>query len=166
MTAAKVQKLRALLERVERRRKEPRLVSVTGGAQVASANTNETLRTLEVVPAQAPLLAPPSSLPPPSSMPPPALPALDATLRSPPPPPPSSMPPPARRTPSSTLPPEVVPASPRAPTEVLPAAQARIAPASPVPFDSAVRVATPPRIDAPKTFGELLEQSLALRPRA
>ena len=172
MSAARVEKLRALLARVERRRAEPPLVSLPAARSVESANTN-----LGASAAEAPVAAPrtpptqpslppaPSSLPPPSSMPPPA---RDAALRSPiPPPPPRSEPPALRpRGPSSTIPPlEPGSSPPRAPTEVLPAAPTRIAPSAPLPFDAAVRVASSPRIDTPKTFGELLELSLSLRPK-
>jgi hypothetical protein len=53
----------------------------------------------------------------------------------------------------------------RSSTEGLPAAPMRIAPSPALPFDAAVRVVSSPRLDTPKTFGELLEQSLALRPK-
>jgi hypothetical protein len=42
---------------------------------------------------------------------------------------------------------------------------ARIEPQPAAAADSVVRVVAPPRVEAPKTFGELLETSLSLRPR-
>ncbi|MET0287099.1 MAG: hypothetical protein ABW352_21625 [Polyangiales bacterium] len=168
MSATQVQKLNALLTRVQQRRQEPRLVSV--GVTAPSANTNlaapalglakPELAALSIEEAIAP--ASPSSLPPaaPSSIPPPAA--------------PSSIPPPAQRKPSSsTVPPsENAPhALGRARTEVLPAAEppptagVRVAASAALPFDSAVKVTSSPRIEAAKSFGDLLELSLALRPK-
>ena len=54
----------------------------------------------------------------------------------------------------------------RSTTDVQPAVPSRIAPSPPLPFDSAVRVTSSPRPEPPKTFGDLLEQSLALRPKS
>lgn len=83
---------------------------------------------------------------------------------------PTSLPPtpepPELKPPNSTVPPVSAEAVARAGTEVLPPVPARIAPSPAVPYDSAVQVVSSPRIDAPKSFGELLEQSLALRPRS
>lgn len=167
MSATQLEKLRALLARVEQRRAEPRLVSLPGGRPLESANTNvgaqSALPEPELAPRAAPtLLEPPLAAP--SSMPPPA-PGADLP-RSTPPAARSEPPPPRPRTSSSIVPPAEAPAAqPRAATEVLPAAPARIPPTPPVPFDSVVRVASSPRLDAPKSFGELLELSLSLRPK-
>jgi hypothetical protein len=165
MSATQVQKLNALLARVQQRRQEPRLVSV--GVSTPSANTNLAAPALGLArpelsaPSIEEAIAPstPSSLPPaaPSSIPPP--PAA-----------PSSIPPPSQRKPSSST----VPPSEnlgRAPTEILPAAEppasagVRVAAAPAQPFDSAVKVTSSPRVEAAKSFGDLLELSLALRPK-
>jgi hypothetical protein len=162
MSTARVHKLNALLTRVQQRRHEPRWVSLGVGAP--SANTNLAPPALELAKPAASIeeaIAPsaPSSIPPaaaPSSIPPPAAPLA----RTPPPPKPST----------STVPPSEHVA--RAPTEVLPvaepspAAPVRVGASPAVPFDSAVRVTSSPRIEAAKSFGELLELSLALRPKA
>jgi hypothetical protein len=174
MSQARVQKLQTLLARVQQRRNEPRLVPVGVSAQ-ASANTNLSSPALELakpIPEQPTLppieevIAPtaPSSIPPPASSipPPPALPPLPAMRTSLPPSKPST----------STVPPASHEHLGRATTEVLPAAEPapatplRVAPSPVLPFDSAVRVTSSPRIDAPRSFGELLEQSLALRPKS
>lgn len=166
MSRANIAKLEALLERVQRRKAEPRLLSVSSVRALESANTN-----LERPPPT--IAARPTPMP--MAMPPVEVAQLEprtSRASSLPPPPPrsgSSTPPRqaevAGRTPSSPTPPSATDAAGRAPTEVLPAAPIRIAPAPPAPFDAAVRVASPPRIDAPKTFGELLELSLSLRPK-
>jgi hypothetical protein len=192
---SRVEKLKALLAKVEQRRAEPRLVAVSGGHSLSSANTNlatpavaKREAPLELAPRPAPvpsLPEPPSFeealAPPPSSIPPPSVHEADTKLRS-------SLPPPhvgAVRAPqvpgpSSTVPPaslrshtDEAPASTpaerpaaRSSTEVLPATPARIAPSPALPFDSAVVVTSSPRLDTPKTFGELLELSLALRPKS
>jgi hypothetical protein len=178
---SKLDKLKVLLARVEQRRTEPRLVAVSNASALASANTNVAaqataqakIATLELAP--KPALAPieeafapsaPSSIPPPppvgerpsrqSSLPP-----VTSAL--------STVQPPSSTVPPSMLPaPQLAPPEPigRASTEVLPATAIPIVPSAPAPFDSAVRVTSPARIDAPKTFGELLEQSLALRPKS
>jgi hypothetical protein len=136
--------------------------------------------------APAPVAAPAAAervvavAPAPSSMPPPPLGGPETKLHS-------SLPPPARTpapadasqtgAPSSTIPPaaNAPPAAlsgaahdaqARSTTEILPAVPTRIAPSPALPFDSAVRVTTQPRIETAKTFGELLEQSLALRPKS
>lgn len=176
MSQSQVSKLNTLLARVQQRRNEPRLVAVGVSAQT-SANTN-----LVGLSAQAPALelakplpqAP--RLPPieeviaptaPSSIPPPASHLATPILRTPPP---------ASKPSTSTVPPGIPPASQehlgRAQTEVLPAAELgpaaplRVAPSPVLPFESAVRVTSSPRIDAAKSFGELLELSLALRPKS
>ena len=192
---SRIEKLKSLLARVEQRRAEPRLVAVSGGHALSSANTNratqsqpslrarETPLELAPKPATTPALAPPAMAPPaqpieeafapstPSSIPPPSIHEAETKLRS-------SLPPPSRASqgPSSTVPPSALPPPPqaasldrpaaRSTTEVLPAAPSRIAPSPPLPFDSAVRVTSSPRLDVAKTFGELLEQSLALRPKS
>jgi hypothetical protein len=202
---SRIDKLKTLLARVEQRRAEPRLVAVSGGHAVSSANTNlatpqPTLRAqtpLELAPrpAATPALVPPAPTPPaptspaptpsvpasfeeafassaPSSIPPPSFhEAQSRQLSSLPPPP--TLPPSG---PSSTVPPSALPTgtqarsadrpAARSTTEVLPAAPSRIGPSPALPFDSAVRVTSSPRLDVPKTFGELLEQSLALRPKS
>jgi hypothetical protein len=163
MSRANIAKLEALLERVQRRRAEPRLLSVSSVRAIESANTN-----LERPPPT--IAARPTPMP--VAMPPVDVAQLEPrTSRA------SSLPPPPPRTGSSTpprqteitgrslTPPGATETTGRAPTEVLPAAPVRIAPAAPAPFDAAVRVASPPRIDTPKTFGELLELSLSLRPK-
>jgi hypothetical protein len=189
---SRIEKLRSLLARVEQRRAEPRLVAVSGGHALSSANTNlatpaqPSLRRdtpLELAPRPTPTLAPsptpssleeafapsaPSSIPPP----PPSLHEPEDWLRSSLPPPPTLPP----QGPSSTVPPAALPPGPqtlpaerpaaRSATEVLPAAPSRIAPSPALPFDSAVRVTSSPRLDVPKTFGELLDLSLALRPKS
>lgn len=161
MSRESIAKLEALLERVQRRRAEPRLVNLAN-VRAESANTNVTVR------------APQARTPVPVAMPPVELataplepPVRRASSLPPPPPRPgSSVPPRAEvgvRPPGG--PPTPADVQARAPTEVLPVTPVRIAPAPPVPFEAAVRVASPPRIDAPKTFGELLALSLSLRPR-
>jgi hypothetical protein len=181
---SRVEKLKALLAKVEQRRAEPRLVAVAGHA--VSANTNvatpaaaKQAAPLELAPRPGPAAVPahiePPSFedvlaPPPSSIPPPSVHEAPTKVRS-------SLPPPntaATRAPqaagpSSTVPPAATPAerpAARSTTEVLPAAPSRIAPSPALPFDSAVLVTSSPRLDTPKTFGELLEQSLALRPKS
>jgi len=189
MSRNRVEKLNSLLQRVQQRRAEPRLVAVSGGNALASANTNleqrETARGLEVAP-----MAPRAPAPAPTLMealsseltldstPPPAAPAASAQPERRPnaaapaapdtqPPAVRSEPPAQLKTPTSTVPPPVSgsEALQRATTEVLPAAPTRIAPAPAVPFDAAVKVVSSPRFEHAKTFGELLEQSLALRPK-
>ncbi|MDB4986827.1 MAG: hypothetical protein JWN04_2005 [Myxococcaceae bacterium] len=186
---SRIEKLKVLLARVEQRRAEPRLVAVSNASALASANSNlapaargrepqlELATPVSRAPegaARAPArptieqaIAPlaPSSIPPPPT----DLNGLDserpaARSSSLPPLPRTPIPPP----PSSTVPPAVAAseAHGRAPTEVLPSAPLRIAPAPAAPFDSAVRATSAPRVEAPKTFGELLEQSLALRPKS
>lgn len=174
MSQTQVQKLEGLLARVQQRRREPRLVAV--GVAAPSANTNVAAPQLELAKAPERPVAPieeaiapssPSSVPPaqsPSSIPPPAA-------------PPSSMPPVSPRTQplvskpaTSTIPPSE--AQLRSPTEVLPAAElsspsaTRVSASPALPFDSAVRVTSAPRIESPKSFGDLLELSLALRPKS
>ena len=192
---SRVEKLKALLAKVEQRRAEPRLVAVSGGAAVSSANTN--LATPAAARREAPLelARPPApakvptqpepptfedSLAPPSSIPPPSVHEAETKLRSSLPPPhvgarvpqaptPSSPGPRADEPRTSTIPPAQRPAdrpAARSTTEVLPATPSRIAPSPALPFDSAVLVTSSPRLDTPKTFGELLEQSLALRPKS
>ena len=183
---SRVEKLKSLLARVEQRRAEPRLVAVSGGHAVSSANTNLVTSSQPSLRPQTPLeLAPrpaatPAQAPPaptaleeafassaPSSIPPPSIYEAETRQRS-------SLPPPTLPPlgPSSTVPPSGLqvaaaerPAA-RSATEVLPAAPSRIGPSPALPFDSAVRVTSSPRLDVPKTFGELLEQSLALRPKS
>lgn len=192
---SRIDKLKTLLARVEQRRAEPRLVAVSGGHAVSSANTNVAAQAARLREAPLEAAARPAAAPTvsreldeesftlPSSMPPPAMPARDVAklgtstnrtheeqLRA------SSLPPPARTplpppAPSSTVPPSAQPAhltdaQARSSTEVLPAVPTRIAPAPALPFDSAVKVTSSPRLDTVKTFGELLEQSLALRPKS
>jgi len=147
---SRIEKLKVLLARVEQRRAEPRLVAVSSAGGQVSANTNvEPTRTrepqLELAKPLPPVAQPPSSIPPPSAA---------ASIST------SSLPPVARtQAPSSTVPPV-------APGEAQPTGPQRIAPQPVVPFDSAVRTTSAARIQAPKTFGELLEQSLALRPKS
>jgi len=180
---SRTDKLNALLARVQQRRAEPRLVAVSGGHALSSANTNlaspaARLREAPVELSPKPALAPAArrelddeTFTLPSSMPPPAMPAREAAAKlgsSLPPPPRTSLPPPA---PSSTVPPSSQPAhltdaQARSHTEVLAPVPTRIAPASALPFDSAVKVTSSPRLETVKTFGELLEQSLALRPKS
>ena len=173
---SKLDKLKVLLARVEQRRTEPRLVAVSNAGGLASANTNVAaqataqakIATLELAP--KPTLTPmeeaiapsaPSSIPPPPPSRQSSLPPVASALST-------------AQPPSSTVPPSMLPAPQFAPpeslgratTEVLPATAIPIVPSAPAPFDSAVRVTSPARIDAPKTFGELLEQSLALRPKS
>jgi len=170
MSQSQVSKLNTLLARVQQRRNEPRLVAVGVSAQT-SANTNlatpglELAKPIPEAPKRPPIeevIAPtaPSSIPPPaSSMPPPAAPMLRTPL-------------PASRPSTSTVPPAGPEHLGRAATEVLPAAELgpaaplRVAPSPALPFESAVRVTSSPRVDAPKSFGELLELSLALRPKS
>ena len=172
---SQIDKLKVLLARVEQRRAEPRLVAVSNAATQPSANTN--VASLASAPAaaaspRAPQLelapkqparsveeaiasAPSSIPPPPAAARPPSLPPLGRTPFPPPP--------------SSTVPPPVQQAAEplaRTPTEVLPPVPLRIAPNPPAQLEPVVRATSPSRIEAPKTFGELLEQSLALRPKA
>jgi len=180
---SRVEKLKALLAKVERRRAEPRLVAVAGHA--VSANTNvaapavaKQVAPLELAPRPAPAPVPayaePPSFedalsPPPSSIPPPSVHEADTKVRSSLPPPNTAARVPQVAGPSSTVPPAATPAerpAARSTTDVLPPAPSRIAPSPVLPFDSAVLVTSSPRLDTPKTFGELLEQSLALRPKS
>ncbi|MEY4514175.1 MAG: hypothetical protein RLZZ450_6297 [Pseudomonadota bacterium] len=179
---SRVEKLKALLAKVERRRAEPRLVAVSGGHSLSSANTNlaapavaKREAPLELARPPAPVQAQPESLsleslaPPPSSIPPPSVHEAETKLRSSLPPPHTALRAPLAAGPSSTVPPAATPIerpAARSTTEVLPAAPTRIAPSPALPFDSAVVVTSSPRLDTPKTFGELLEQSLALRPKS
>jgi hypothetical protein len=185
MSRNRVEKLNSLLQRVQQRRAEPRLVAVSGGNPISSANTNlqqrEAPRALEVAPRPAANLleALGSELTLDSTPPPvPAAAAVATPVERRPAPPapaaPDTQPPAARseppaqlKTPTSTVPPPVTAADAlqRATTEVLPPTPLRVAPSPPVPFDAAVKVVSSPRIEQPKTFGELLEQSLALRPK-
>lgn len=174
---SRVEKLKALLAKVEQRRTEPRLVAVSGGNAISSANTNvgapavaRREPALELAPRPAPVPAQPELpsfedvlAPPPSSIPPPAPSVHEAETKVR-----SSLPPPntAARAPQATGPSSTVPPAARSTTEVLPAAPSRIAPSPALPFDSAVVVTSSPRLDTPKSFGELLEQSLALRPKS
>jgi hypothetical protein len=187
---SRVEKLKALLAKVEQRRAEPRLVAVAGGAALSTANTNVASRReapLELARPPAPVAAAPEplsfedSLAPPSSIPPPSVHEAETKLRSSLPPPNVAARAPQTTGPSSTVPP-AAPARPRsdeAPastpaerpaarssTEVLPATPSRIVPSPALPFESAVAVTSSPRVDSPKSFGELLEQSLALRPKS
>lgn len=175
MSTARIQKLNALLARVREKRGEPRLLRIPGAGAQESANTNITER-------EGPMLVSTSAAPPPALRS--EAPRAPAAVEPPPPRPTSSIqpaalleseapeaktePPLQLKTPSSTVPPAAMPAvepTARASTEVLPAAPVRVAPAPAVPFDSAVKVVSSPRIEAPKTFGELLELSLSLRPK-
>ncbi|MDB4972497.1 MAG: hypothetical protein JWN48_838 [Myxococcaceae bacterium] len=182
---SRIEKLKGLLARVEQRRAEPRLVAVSNAAQ-PSANTNVAAARARESPLE---LAPRPALQPseqaiapnaPSSIPPPpvAAPADRAGLGSERPAARSSSIPPLGRTPlppppSSTVPPSLAtPAFAPAPSEQRPAGElqpaqpVRISPLPVTASDSAVRVTSTPRIEAPKSFGELLEQSLALRPKS
>lgn len=187
---SRVEKLKALLAKVEQRRAEPRLVAVAGHA--VSANTNvaapaaaKQAAPLELAPRPAPAPVPAHSeppsfddvlAPPPSSIPPPSVHEAPTKVRSSLPPPNTAATParaPQASGPSSTVPPAATPAerpaarsTTRSTTDMLPAAPSRIAPSPALPFDSAVLVTSSPRLDTPKTFGELLEQSLALRPKS
>lgn len=180
---SRIEKLKVLLARVEQRRAEPRLIAVSNAGALPSANTNvAAARALELAPTArsrpeeprastpAPLqeaFAPtaPSSIPPPppstrsSSLPP--------MTRTPLPPPPSA----AHSSSNSSVPPASNEPLSRANTEVLPAAQVpaaptRIAPTPVTSTEPAVVATSAARIEAPKTFGELLERSLALRPKS
>jgi hypothetical protein len=168
----RIAKLNQLLARVEQRRQEPRLLSVAGLARdpaARSENTNVAAKApaVRAVPAEAPDsfdeafadLTGPSSMPPPA----PAAPVAAAAVHVP-----------SEERASSSLPPPAPVAAAlgtseppqRSATEVLPAVQARIPPSPALPFDSAVRVTSSPRIDAARSFGELLELSLSLRPKS
>jgi hypothetical protein len=159
MSRERIAKLEALLARVECRRNEPRLVPLVRG-QLASANTNLTERAPPAAPAARIAPSPPTPVPAPLEAAMSQL-AMDSAARraSSLPPPPTDAPPRA----ATPLPPSVEVA--RAPTEVLPAAPVRIAPLPPAPFDAAVKVVSQPRIDAPRSFGDLLTLSLSLRPK-
>lgn len=187
MSDAAIQKLHALLERVQQRRAEPRLVALPGASALSSANTNVAREDVapvgELAPAgtSRPTGAPGTPLEEEvaryatrsdshdpegrrstsSIQPAVALETQPPTTRS--------EPPAQLKTPTSTVPPpggagrSELP--PRASTEVLPPTPARVVPAPALPFDAAVKVVTSPRIELPKTFGELLEASLSLRPK-
>jgi len=166
MSRERIAKLEALLARVERRRSEPRLVAVTRGAQVESANTNLGAPR-QVRP--SPSRPGPTSVPPPTSVAAPLEAAMSqlamdsATRRA------SSLPPVpplgevAQRL-ATPAPPSIEP-SLHTPTEVLPVAHVRISPLPPAPFDAAVKVVSSPRSEAPRSFGDLLTLSLSLRPK-
>lgn len=160
MSQPRIDKLHALLERVRERRAEPRLVAVAGVRPLESANTNleqrepprivESARSLEPARSEPPRLEPPaprrtSSVQPAvllESEPPVAAGELSLEART------------------STVPPASESAA-RAANEP----SQRIAPSAALPFDSAVKQASPARVESAKTFGELLELSLSLRPR-
>jgi hypothetical protein len=175
-SAARVFKLNSLLQRVRERRAEPRMVAIQGASAQTSANTNLAQRAapaLAEAPREAPLAVEDSS----STLREMAAqsapnerraassiqPALHEEAAAP-----RSEPALQQRTSTSTVPPspaQIAESGQRASTEVLPPAPLRIAPAPALPFEAAVKVVSSPRIETPKTFGELLEQSLALRPK-
>ena len=172
MSRARIEKLNTLLSRVRERRAEARLVQLPGASALTSANTNlaepdrpllsEAPRPASSTDAQPEAAASPRR----TSSIQPAVTEADAVAQR-------SEPPVHLKTPTSTVPPPSLPAEPasahdaaqRPSVEVIPPAPQRIAPSSALPFDAAVKVVSSPRIEAPKTFGDLLEQSLALRPK-
>lgn len=167
MSRQRIAKLEALLARVEQRRGEPRLVPIRRGSQLEPAAANNNL--VERVQTQPPRRPEPASTPLPTPVPAPleaamSQLAMDSAARRA-----SSLPPPpgagdlARHV-STPVPPPTI-ESLRAPTEVLPAAPVRIAPLPPAPFDAAVKLVSPVRADAPRSFGDLLTLSLSLRPK-
>jgi hypothetical protein len=189
MSQARIEKLNLLLARVQQRRAEPRLVSVPGlGGEQSARSENTNLASAAAPSARIPSEPPPptpfdesfAELTGPSSMPPPAHPALAheaaplAKIHSSIPAAPSELDalgprstPGSRAEPRpSTVPPAHVSEPPLPITADASVAPVRVAPSPSVPFDSAVRVASSPRIDAAKSFGELLELSLSLRPKA
>ncbi len=192
MSRSRLDKLKQLLSRVEQRRAAPRLavVAANGAASVrlAPVAPEPAVRLREVPPLQEPASSLEQALiqEVPSSIPPPPRveargPARERQDEARGPtraaegeaPIPTSLPPTLHQAelkpPTSTVPPAPIAPAPeamaRAGTEVLPPVPLRVAPSPAVPFDSAVQVVSSPRIDAPRSFGELLEQSLALRPR-
>lgn len=187
MSEAAINKLHALLERVQQRRAEPRLVALPGASALASANTNLAYEDM----ARGSEVAPPGSARPTS---PPGTPLEEEVARyatssdsrdlegrrstssiqpavslDTQAPAARSEPPAQLKTPTSTVPPPNHPsasdAPPRTSTELLPPTPARVVPAPALPFDAAVKVVSSPRIELPKTFGELLDASLSLRPK-
>lgn len=192
MSRARVDKLNNLLARVQQRRAEPRLFAVRGLAESPAEppeNTNVAASAQAVSAAPSSAAAQPASaavqpaaaaVQPSAAAVQPASPAAPSTPSSPfeesfadlt-----ASVPPPVLK-PAAAAPPE--PARPaaqapvsdaEAPSGVEPArpeelAPVRVAPSPALPFDSAVLVVSQPRNEAVRTFGELLELSLSLRPK-
>jgi hypothetical protein len=193
MSAARIQKLKSLLSRVQERRAEPR-TAVRRGAIAAvldpalQGSAPQAQQELRVVPPPAP--AQPrverSELPEalaPSSAPPgnrgseqsrsaptvedlPALPPLDALPATPQPLTQSLEPAPIPAAPAARKPeplPVVQPAP--EPEPVVSAASARVEPSAPRAAEPVARAVSAPRVEAPRSFGDLLELSLSLRPR-
>jgi hypothetical protein len=172
---SRIEKLKVLLARVEQRRAEPRLVAVSNASALPSANTNvagarplELAPSVRAAPAQEPI-APtaPSSIPPPPSTRSSSLPPM---TRTPLPPPPStaassSVPPAHSSEPLSRAHTEVLPAT-QLPAAPPPTTPTRIAPTPVTAAEPAVFATSAARVEAPRTFGELLERSLALRPKS
>lgn len=156
MSRSQVEKLNVLLARVRERRAEPRLLPVRGGGlETANTNVAQRERPLEVARAHEPA---PAAEPRRSSS---IQPAIELDFEGPA----RTEPPLTLKTPTSTVPPAAPASEPRASTEVLPPAQARFVPSPAQPFDAAVKVVSSPRVEVPKSFGELLELSLSLRPK-
>jgi hypothetical protein len=156
MSRAQVDKLNVLLARVRERRAEPRLLPVRGANALETANTNLAQRDrplVEVARVPEPTQPEPRRT---SSI----QPAIELDFEAP-----RTEPPLALKTPTSTVPPAAAPPAERATTEVLPPTQARFVPSPAQPFDAAVKVVSSPRVEVPKSFGELLELSLSLRPK-
>ena len=172
MSRAQIDKLNTLLSRVRERRAEARLVQLPGASTLSSANTNlaqpQRPPLSEARPGSAAEPQPEAGAPSRrTSSIQPAISDADAAAQR-------SEPPVQLKTPTSTVPPPSMPTEPasmpdaaaqRGSVEAAPPAPQRIAPSSALPFDAAVKVVSAPRIEAPKTFGELLELSLALRPK-
>lgn len=189
MSAARIEHLKALLSRVQERREQPRLRSVTAGQEDERVSeVVATARAARVPPIQPPLSIEPISilenveqaLPPVviSSTPQPAAaretsvddvarraptrsdmpkvvkedsddPEIETSFDSEPPTGPSDIP-------EALI--DETPLELTAPSQVVTAP--RLSQSTPV-----VQIVSAPRVEAPKNFGELLEASLALRPR-
>jgi hypothetical protein len=195
MSAARMNKLKALLGRVQERRAAPRLKAVPAAPEPVVSLAPEPSSTLPDVlrvtapPPEAVTTPPPElvTMPPAaaraeevaaflhSSAPPNASRGSEATRSAPtvedlPPMPALDTLPPIPDFGEEPEGPVTEPPPPAAPAvalaePVLTAPSARIEPQPMAPAEPVVRVVAPPRVEAPKTFGELLEVSLALRPR-
>lgn len=177
---ARVQKLKALLERVQEKRRAPRVVAIrTPDDDLSSSLSSDDRRSS--LPSERPSrpslstpledamaeLSPASGVRPwgmetpiPGALP---APTDELTLED------FAPPPPVRQAPKSaapTAPPPAPPPEPvHAPEPALSAPTARIEPEPVTTPESVVRAVSPHRTAKPKTFGDLIELTLSLRPR-
>ena len=166
MSASRIQKLEALLERVQDRRNAPRPSS--GGAAAAPSPKKPAPQAspLEAAMQDLGVVAPPAK--PASSRPPKPTPAARPSVKPESTPPVQAKPQPKPR----PAPPKPQPVRPVRPKPVVPKPQAA-KPAQPISLDPeppaasgpVASVASKPETTTPATFGELLDRTLALRPR-